>query len=72
MHVKISDVSRSIVGNSTLGLPKISTMNHSCLTIVVKSVCDLMSDDHSYSTEVKGLVLMFAEERRLQDSRWKH
>lgn len=42
-----------------------------CLTVVIKSVCDLMSDNHSYSTEVKGLVLMFTEERRLQDSCWK-
>ena len=33
---------------------------------------DLVSDDHSYSAEVKGLVLMFAEERRLQDSCWKN
>lgn len=47
-------------------------MIHSCLTIVIKAMCDLMSDNHSYSTKVKGLVLLFTEERRLQDSCWKH
>lgn len=47
-------------------------MIHSCLTVVVKAMCDLMSDNHSYSTKVKGLVLLFTEERRLQDSCWKH
>lgn len=33
---------------------------------------DLVADDHSYSPKVEGLVLMFAEERRLQDSCWKN
>lgn len=46
-------------------------MNHLC-TVVVKAVCDLMPNNHSYSTKVKGLVLLFTEERRLQDSCWKH
>lgn len=41
-------------------------------TIVVEAVRDLVSDDHSYSAKVEGLVLMFAEERRLQDSCWKN
>lgn len=47
-------------------------MNHLCLTNVIKSMCDLMSNNHSYSAKVKSLVLMFAEERWLQDSCWKH
>lgn len=47
-------------------------MNHRCLTIVIESMCDLMPDDHSYSSKVKGLVLMFTEEGRLQDSCRKH
>lgn len=55
-----------------VGFQKISTTSHFCLTIVVESVCDLVSDNHAYSTEVKGLVLLFAEERRLQDPCWKH
>lgn len=42
------------------------------LTVVVEAVCDLVSNDHSYSAKVEGLVLMFAEERRLQDSCWKN
>lgn len=37
-------------------------------TIVVEAVRDFMPDDHSYSAEVEGLVLMLAEERGLQDS----
>lgn len=36
-----------------------------CLTIVIKPVRDLMSNDHSYSSEVKSLVLMFTKERWL-------
>ena len=55
-----------------VGFLKISTAGHFCLTVVVESVRDLVPDDHSYSTEVKGLVLLFAEERRLQDPCWKH
>lgn len=45
---------------------------HSGPTVVVKAVRDLVSDDHPYSTKVEGLVLLFAEERWLQDSSWKH
>lgn len=41
-------------------------------TVVVKAVRDLVADDHSYPTKVEGLVLMFAEERRLEDSCWKN
>lgn len=50
---------------------RIALINHSC-TVVIKAVCDLMPNNHSYSTKVKGLVLVFAEERWLQDSCWKH
>lgn len=53
--------------------PKISvTMHPGFLTIVIETMCDLMSNNHPYSTKVKGLVLLFAEERRLQDSGRKH
>lgn len=52
--------------------PTIPMMNHQRLTVVIESVCDLMSDNHPYSTKVKSLVLMFAEERWLQDSCRKH
>lgn len=41
-------------------------------TVVVKAVSDLMSDHHSYPTKVEGLVLLLAEEGRLEDSSWKH
>lgn len=47
-------------------------MDYWCLTVIIKSMCDLMSNNHSYPTKVKGLVLMFTEERRLQDSSRKH
>lgn len=42
------------------------------LTIVIEAMGDLVANDHSYSPKVEGLVLMFAEERRLQDSCWKN
>lgn len=41
-------------------------------TVVIEAMRDLVADDHSYSPKVEGLVLMFAEERRLQDSCWKN
>lgn len=41
-------------------------------TVVIKAMCDLMSDNHSYPAKVKSLVLLFAEEGGLQDSCWKH
>lgn len=47
-------------------------ISHLCPTIVIKSMCDLMSNNHSYSSEIKGLVLIFIEKRRLQDSCWKY
>lgn len=52
--------------------PKISVTIHAGLTVVIKAMRDLMPNNHPYSTEVEGLVLLFAEERRLQDSGWKH
>lgn len=39
-----------------------------CLTIVIKPVGDLMSNNHPYSTKVQGLELLLTEERRLQDT----
>lgn len=52
----------------SLGFPKYPSR----LTVVIKSMRDLMSDNHSYPAKVKSLVLLLAEERRLQDSCWKH
>lgn len=40
-----------------------SVENH---TIVIKAVCDLMTDYHADATVVEGLRLAFAEERWLQ------
>lgn len=41
-------------------------------TVVIEAMRDLVADHHSYPPKVEGLVLMFAEERRLQDSCWKN
>lgn len=41
-------------------------------TVVIEAMRDLVADDHPYPPKVEGLVLMFAEERRLQDSCWKN
>lgn len=45
---------------------------HRRLTVVIKSVRDLMSNHHPYPAEVQSLVLMLTEERRLQDSCREH
>lgn len=40
-----------------------------CLTVVVKAVCDLMPDDHSYAAVIQGFGLRGTEERGLQNAR---
>lgn len=42
------------------------------LTIIIKTMCDLVTDYHADATVVERLSLAFAEERRLEDSGWEH
>lgn len=41
-------------------------------TIVIKAMCDLMTDYHADAAIVERLSLAFAEKRRLKDSSRKH
>ena len=80
MHLKITDLKQIVTIKEQkkvnciyqFRFPKGYVTGHHCLTIVIKSVRDLMPNDHPYSSEVKGLVLVFTEERWLQDSCRKH
>lgn len=41
-------------------------------TIVIKAMCDLVTDYHADATVVERFSLTFAEERRLEDTCGKH
>lgn len=41
-------------------------------TIVIKAVCDLMTNDHADTAVVERITLASAEEWWLEDSCWEH